>query len=85
MTKLFLITTAALLSVAASPVVARDTRPTATPTTEAPQAAADGARVATPAKKYCVLDERTGSRIARKTCKTREAWLEEGFDPLAKN
>ncbi len=82
MTKLFLITTVAVLSIAASPVIAKDTRPTAAPTTEASQGT-DGTRVATPAKKYCVVDYNTGSRLPRKTCKTRDAWLEEGFDPLA--
>ena len=84
MTKLFVLTTAVLLSVAASPVVASDTRPTAAPTTEAPQVAQDGARVPNAKTKYCIVDLVTGSRIPVKTCKTREAWLEQGFDPLAR-
>jgi hypothetical protein len=34
-------------------------------------------------KKYCIVDNITGSRIAQKICKTREAWIrDEGFDPL---
>jgi len=33
--------------------------------------------------KYCILDTVTGSRIAKKVCKTRDAWMrEDGFDPL---
>lgn len=84
MTNMFLVTTAAVLSIVASPVIAREVRPEAAPTAEASQAA-EGARVATDTKKYCVLDETTGSRISHKTCKTRDAWLQEGFDPLAKN
>jgi hypothetical protein len=30
-----------------------------------------------------VIGTVTGSRIERKTCNTRKAWLAEGFDPLA--
>jgi hypothetical protein len=34
-------------------------------------------------KTYCIVDTLTGSRISRKICKTREAWIrDEGFDPL---
>ena len=81
MTKFLLMTAAAFVTVAASPVVARDARP-ATPTETT---AADRTQTPTPTvKKYCVMDETTGSRVARKTCKTREAWLAEGFDPLVK-
>jgi hypothetical protein len=49
--------------------------------------------VAAPAKpaaqakptRYCVVDHLTGSRIAHKTCKTREQWIkEDGFDPTKK-
>ncbi|HEX7850902.1 MAG TPA: hypothetical protein VF485_14325 [Sphingomonas sp.] len=33
--------------------------------------------------KYCVVDTLTGSRIQKKICKTRAAWMrEDGFDPL---
>lgn len=34
-------------------------------------------------QRYCVQSTLTGSRIARKVCKTRAEWLDEGFDPLA--
>ena len=34
--------------------------------------------------RYCIVEAITGSVIPRRTCKTREAWLREGFDPLAK-
>ena len=34
-------------------------------------------------KQYCVVDTPTGSRIVRKICKTRDAWMrEDNFDPL---
>lgn len=33
-------------------------------------------------KRYCVQGTITGSRLARKECKTRAEWLDEGFDPL---
>ena len=83
MTKLFLVTTAAVLSAAASPVVAREARPAAAPTAETAQAA-EAPRAASPAQKYCVVNVVTGSRIEHKTCKTRDEWLDQGFDPLAK-
>jgi hypothetical protein len=36
-----------------------------------------------PQTKYCIVDTVTGSRIAKKVCKTRDAWMrEDGFDPL---
>jgi hypothetical protein len=36
------------------------------------------------AKRYCVIDTMTGSRLPYKTCQTRDQWLAQGFDPLAK-
>lgn len=34
-------------------------------------------------KTYCIVDTITGTRIQRKICKTREAWMhEDNFDPL---
>ncbi|NML05516.1 hypothetical protein [Sphingomonas sp. G-3-2-10] len=34
-------------------------------------------------KRYCVESDVTGSRMARRTCKTRDQWLkEDGFDPI---
>ncbi len=36
------------------------------------------------AKRYCVVTTTTGSRLAKKTCKTRAEWIaDEDFDPLA--
>jgi hypothetical protein len=53
-----------------------------------PVAAAVPAPVATPVAsaktRYCIVDTRTGSRIPKRTCKTRAEWLERGFDPAAK-
>ncbi|WP_294303435.1 hypothetical protein [uncultured Sphingomonas sp.] len=34
---------------------------------------------------YCLVDTVTGSRIPRKSCKTRVEWMAQGFDPLAAN
>ena len=80
MTKLFLIAASALLSVATSPVVARDAS-----SNTAPAEQSGAARTAPPAQRYCILSTTTGSRIEHKTCHTREDWLKEGFDPLAKD
>jgi hypothetical protein len=33
--------------------------------------------------KYCVVSELTGTRLPKKTCRTRAQWLNQGFDPLA--
>ena len=36
--------------------------------------------------RYCVADTLVGSRIARKTCKTRDEWIKaEGFDPIRRH
>ena len=36
-----------------------------------------------PQTRYCIVDTITGSRIAKRECKTRDAWMrEDGFDPL---
>jgi hypothetical protein len=59
---------------AAEPRTAGDATPAAraTPTAES-----------TAQPKYCVVGAITGSRIERKICKTREAWMrEDNFDPL---
>lgn len=77
--KTIIIAAAALLAV---PAVAQD-RVDRTPTITAPQAGG-GTAVSSKAKetRYCVQGEFTGSRIARKTCHTRDRWLARGYDPL---
>lgn len=36
-------------------------------------------------QRYCVVDDSmTGSRLAKRECKTLDAWLAEGFDPRTK-
>lgn len=35
-------------------------------------------------QQYCIVDTPTGTRIVHKICKTRAAWLDEGFDPLVR-
>ncbi|MES2042329.1 MAG: hypothetical protein V4475_00535 [Pseudomonadota bacterium] len=58
-------------------------------TTTANVASADGAVVTNTVqaasnvdRRYCVVEELTGSRLPHKICKTRKEWLAEGFDPL---
>ena len=36
-------------------------------------------------QRYCVVTTTVGSRLPKRICMTREEWLREGFDPLAKN
>ena len=50
-----------------------------------PDASAGTASTATThAPRYCVVDTPTGSKLERRTCKSLDAWLAEGFDPRAK-
>lgn len=56
-----------------------------TPASAAPDPAKSPAKAPeAKSQRYCVKTEVTGSRLARRTCKTRDAWLREGFDPAAK-
>lgn len=50
---------------------------TAPAATAAPKAAVKQAR-------YCIKETLTGSRLPTRVCNTREDWLAQGFDPLAK-
>jgi hypothetical protein len=53
----------------------------ASPDPKSPAKAAPAAK----SQRYCVETQVTGSRLARRTCKTRDAWIKsEGFDPAAK-
>jgi hypothetical protein len=78
---------AGTLIAAASPAVARNDVPSAASTASTVAAASTETQVpakASKAKRYCVEDTVTGSRLPRRSCRTREEWLAEGFDPLAK-
>lgn len=46
-------------------------------------AVSSGSAVAEPSmqQKYCVADTITGSRVAKKVCKTRADWISDGWDP----
>ena len=59
--------------------------PTA-PTLRQPDTAAvtetGGGAAAKSARRYCVKEAYTGSRIPKKECRTREDWLSQGWDPL---
>lgn len=69
---------ASLIIASAAPAMARDTAPSASAQSdEAAAAKAD-------TKRYCVVTKNTGSRLAKKTCKTRADWIaDDNFDPLA--
>lgn len=70
--------------IAAAVLVAGATAPAyaADPTTDAAKPAT--AAKAEKAKRYCVADTLTGSRMAKKVCRTRAEWIaHNGFDPVA--
>lgn len=54
------------------------------PGTPTPAAGAETAEQAVKDKRYCIQQSLTGSRLAKKICKTRAEWMnDDGFDPLA--
>lgn len=68
---------ASLIVATAAPALARDTAPSGpTQSTEA-----SGSKAET---RYCVSETVVGTRLPKKTCKTRAQWIaDENFDPLA--
>ena len=48
-----------------------------------PAAEAGVDQTAAAAKKYCIVDSPTGSRLTKKSCRTRDEWMKRGVDPLA--
>lgn len=76
--KIIIAAAAALLAV---PAAAQTPQSTRTPAIAAP-AQAGGSAVKAKPTRYCVASTPTGTRIERKTCRTREAWLAHGYDPL---
>jgi hypothetical protein len=70
--------TVAVFAVGLAAAAQAETKP-GTPTPAA-QADADGKTVKD--KRYCVQGNITGSRLARKDCRTRAEWMKQGFDPL---
>ena len=88
MIKTVALSLAGTLLAVASPAFADVARTAAEPSNvELTSAVLVQAPKASPVKatRYCVTDTVTGSRIARKSCQTREQWIVQGFDPLAKN
>ena len=80
---IYLLLATSALSIATAPF-AGEARPAATPSSQSIEA---GTRAPTAQRvtRYCVVNQVTGSRIPRRTCKTRADWLaDEGVDPLAK-
>ncbi|WEK01899.1 MAG: hypothetical protein P0Y59_09545 [Candidatus Sphingomonas phytovorans] len=69
---------AGLVALATIPVMAQaaDGRPDTTANASADAAASK--------KKFCVVEATTGSRVAKKICRTRTEWLALGFDPTSK-
>lgn len=55
--------------------------PAAKPTDRAPAPAAADA----PERRYCVVTTPSNSRIPQRDCRTRAAWLRDGYDPLARD
>lgn len=70
---------AAIVSIAPAPALAGGSAATTAAAAEAP---ASRARRAEP--KYCVRAQTTGSRIARKVCKTKQQWDAAGEDIFSK-
>ncbi|QNE30545.1 hypothetical protein F1C10_00090 [Sphingomonas sp. NBWT7] len=74
---LFALTAAlALGTAAAAPVAPSSDQVAVTQPTLALDPGSDNRRV-------CVVEQRVGTLIARKTCQTRAAWVAQGIDPLA--
>jgi hypothetical protein len=85
--RIMMLTAIAPVLAAVSPTVATaQDQPVAAVAAPAPMATPSPATLspATPprAKRYCVKETITGSRIPVKTCFTRDEWLAQGFDPL---
>ncbi len=75
-----LIAAAALVTSGLTPAYAMARDPDGA-SASAPAKAQD--RPAKKARKICVQTELTGTRLPRKTCKTRDQWIkEDGFDPM---
>lgn len=70
----------AVLAIAGALMLDVPAKPEPTPSpTPAPAAVAASKPV-----RYCYEGTPTGTRIARRDCRTRAEWLDRGFDPLAK-
>ncbi|HEX8383171.1 MAG TPA: hypothetical protein VF592_07335 [Sphingomonas sp.] len=74
---------AAIIAAAAAPVANARPEPTRGSPPAAIPAQAESPAVRSKQVRYCVMGTMTSSRIARKTCRTRDEWLANGFDPLA--
>lgn len=79
MTKSLLLTVAGAVLAAATPIAATASDSTSAPTTGAPAPAPTEAKT-----KYCIVETPTGSHTRKKTCLTREEWLNRGQDVTKK-
>lgn len=66
----------------ASPAFAQADQGSRAPAIAAPTQPGGATTTRTKETRYCVIDNVTGSRIERKLCRTRQAWLSEGYDPV---
>lgn len=89
MIKTVIIALSGVVVAAASPAIAGTTRdavaPVAVEASSAAQVRVPEAKPVSAKTRYCFNGLITGSRIAHKTCQTRDQWLLDGVDPLAKN
>ena len=49
---------------------------------KAPAKPVQQAKQPSPQQRYCVDVKMTGTRIAKRDCRTRADWMAQGFDPL---
>jgi hypothetical protein len=77
--KTVLIAAAALLAMPAAAQAASDTNSSGGTTAVAASSAAAPA-VAADTKRYCMFEDVTSSRLARKVCKSRAEWLAQGVE-----
>lgn len=54
--------------------------PGAVPTLDTTAAATATAPARVDTRRYCVIDDVSGSRIPRKQCQTRDGWAKDGVD-----
>lgn len=62
----------------------QDMDKTRTVTAPATDPGGDSSPKARPTR-YCIVETPTGSHLSRRECHTRKEWMDQGFDPLAKD
>ncbi|MCA3254397.1 MAG: hypothetical protein INF91_02130 [Alphaproteobacteria bacterium] len=72
------------VALAAAPANA-EPRPVTAPAAQTEDAAGGASADVAKAKKFCVMQTITGSRMPKKTCRTAEEWKAEGVDVSKRN